>query len=237
MLSQSEIDHYHEAGYVIPDFRLPEEALEEIRAGHDRLLARHPEFRDYCSCLLQYDSGLSEPCPPPGDPRHGRAGAGAELRAVELELLRQARRQRQAHALASGRRVLADPAARDLHGVDRGRRRDARERLPAGDQGLAPGAPAAPPPDGRGGRGDADPGAAARGVRRAPGGRSRAGAGPGLAARRVPAARLGGQHLGAAAARHDACASCRPARCSTARSRPSCIGGSASPTIRCARSI
>jgi ectoine hydroxylase-related dioxygenase (phytanoyl-CoA dioxygenase family) len=58
MLSQSEIDHYHEAGYVIPDFRLPEEALEEIRAGHDRLLARHPEFRDYCSCLLQYDLGF-----------------------------------------------------------------------------------------------------------------------------------------------------------------------------------
>jgi hypothetical protein len=58
MLSQSEIDHYHEAGYVIPDFRLPEEALEEIRAAHDRLLARHPEFRDYCSCLLQYDTGF-----------------------------------------------------------------------------------------------------------------------------------------------------------------------------------
>ena len=58
MLSPSEIAHYHEAGYVIPDFRLPEETLAEIRAGHDRLLAKHPEFRDYCSCLLQYDTGF-----------------------------------------------------------------------------------------------------------------------------------------------------------------------------------
>jgi len=30
----------------------------EIRDAHDRLLARHPEFRDYCSCLLQYDTGF-----------------------------------------------------------------------------------------------------------------------------------------------------------------------------------
>jgi ectoine hydroxylase-related dioxygenase (phytanoyl-CoA dioxygenase family) len=58
MLRQAEIDHYHEAGYVIPDFQLPEDRLEEIRAAHGRLLAKHPEFRDYCSCLLQYDTGF-----------------------------------------------------------------------------------------------------------------------------------------------------------------------------------
>ena len=58
MLSQAEIDHYHDKGYVIPDFRLPEETLAEIRSAHDRLLAKHPEFRDYCSCLLQYDTGF-----------------------------------------------------------------------------------------------------------------------------------------------------------------------------------
>jgi ectoine hydroxylase-related dioxygenase (phytanoyl-CoA dioxygenase family) len=58
MLSQAEIDHYRDKGYVIPDFRLPEATLAEIRAGHDRLLAKHPEFRDYCSCLLQYDTGF-----------------------------------------------------------------------------------------------------------------------------------------------------------------------------------
>ena len=54
-LSKQEIEHYHEAGYVIPDYRLPEETLESIRADYDRLLARHPEFHDYCPMLLRYD--------------------------------------------------------------------------------------------------------------------------------------------------------------------------------------
>ena len=54
-LSKQEIEHYHEAGYVIPDYRLPEETLESIRADYDRLLARHPEFQDYCPMLLRYD--------------------------------------------------------------------------------------------------------------------------------------------------------------------------------------
>jgi ectoine hydroxylase-related dioxygenase (phytanoyl-CoA dioxygenase family) len=58
MLRQSEIEHYHQAGYVIPDFRLPDDTLDAIRAAHDRLLAKHPEFRDYCSCLLQYDTSF-----------------------------------------------------------------------------------------------------------------------------------------------------------------------------------
>ena len=54
-LSKQEIEHYHEAGYVIPDYRLPEETLESIRADYDRLVARHPEFHDYCPMLLRYD--------------------------------------------------------------------------------------------------------------------------------------------------------------------------------------
>jgi ectoine hydroxylase-related dioxygenase (phytanoyl-CoA dioxygenase family) len=58
MLSDVEIQKYHEDGYVIPDFRLPEETLEEIRGAHARLLQKHPEFRDYCSCLLAYDTGF-----------------------------------------------------------------------------------------------------------------------------------------------------------------------------------
>lgn len=58
MLSDAEIKQYHEDGYVIPDFRLPEEALDDIRVAHDRLLRKHPEFRDYCSCLLAYDTGF-----------------------------------------------------------------------------------------------------------------------------------------------------------------------------------
>ena len=58
MLSDVEVQKYHEDGYVIPDFRLPGETLEEIRGAHGRLLTKHPEFRDYCSCLLAYDTGF-----------------------------------------------------------------------------------------------------------------------------------------------------------------------------------
>ena len=58
MLSQAEIETYHEKGYVVPDYRLPEETLRRIRADHDRLLARHPEFRDNCSALLHHDLGF-----------------------------------------------------------------------------------------------------------------------------------------------------------------------------------
>ena len=63
MLTDAQIAHYHEQGYVFPDFRLPEETLEGIRADHDRLLAEypgHPEFRDNCSALLSYDFGFLE---------------------------------------------------------------------------------------------------------------------------------------------------------------------------------
>ncbi len=55
MLSDAQIDEYNEKGYVVPDYRLPESLLERIRADHDRLLAKHPEFRDNCSTLLHYD--------------------------------------------------------------------------------------------------------------------------------------------------------------------------------------
>ena len=54
-LSEAEVERYHEDGYVIPEYRLPEKILQDIRADYDRLLARHPEFRDYCPMLLRYD--------------------------------------------------------------------------------------------------------------------------------------------------------------------------------------
>lgn len=55
MLTEAQIGQYHEDGYVIPDFCLPEEELETIRWHHDRLIARHPEFRNYCPSLLEHD--------------------------------------------------------------------------------------------------------------------------------------------------------------------------------------
>lgn len=60
MLTEEQVARYHEDGYVIPDFRLPPETLERIRDDHDRLLARCPQFRDYCSCLLAHDVGFLE---------------------------------------------------------------------------------------------------------------------------------------------------------------------------------
>ena len=58
MLSEAEIATYHDKGYVVPDYRLPEETLARIRADHDVLLAKHPEFRDNCSALLHHDLGF-----------------------------------------------------------------------------------------------------------------------------------------------------------------------------------
>ena len=56
MLSKQEIQQYERDGYVIPDFRFPESLLEDIRSAHDRLVERHPEFVDYCSAILAYDT-------------------------------------------------------------------------------------------------------------------------------------------------------------------------------------
>ena len=58
MLTQDQIDAYHRDGYVVPDFRLPADVVESIRARHAALLGRHPEFRDYCPMLLDYDRGF-----------------------------------------------------------------------------------------------------------------------------------------------------------------------------------
>ena len=131
MLTKTQLEQYQEDGYVVPDYRLPDETIEAIREDHDRLLAGHPEYVNYCPNVLAFDSGVPQPCPDTGGAGHGGAGAGSGLRAVELELLRQAGRQRLRNALASGRRVLADSAAGDVHGLDRGGRRDTRERVPS----------------------------------------------------------------------------------------------------------
>ena len=55
MLTQQEIRQYEQDGYVIPNFRLDDDALEAIRAAHTRLLAAHPRFSDYCPALLAFD--------------------------------------------------------------------------------------------------------------------------------------------------------------------------------------
>ncbi|MEM7126717.1 MAG: phytanoyl-CoA dioxygenase family protein [Chloroflexota bacterium] len=56
MLTDEQIERYHQDGFVTPDFRLPSDVVEDIRQAHTRLLERHPEFSDYCSALLAFDT-------------------------------------------------------------------------------------------------------------------------------------------------------------------------------------
>jgi ectoine hydroxylase-related dioxygenase (phytanoyl-CoA dioxygenase family) len=55
MLNDEQIAEYREKGYVVPDYRLSHDVLEDIREAHTQLLARHPEFRDNCAALLSHD--------------------------------------------------------------------------------------------------------------------------------------------------------------------------------------
>ncbi len=56
MLSKDQIEQYHRDGYVTPDYRLSDTVLDDIRDAHDRLIRRYPEFSDYCSALMAFDT-------------------------------------------------------------------------------------------------------------------------------------------------------------------------------------
>ncbi len=45
MLTPKEIERYHERGYVIPDFRLPDALLARLRKGLDHLLATYTDVK------------------------------------------------------------------------------------------------------------------------------------------------------------------------------------------------
>ncbi|WP_193183946.1 phytanoyl-CoA dioxygenase family protein [Nisaea sediminum] len=60
MLTKDQVARYHEDGYVIPDFRLSPDKLERIKQLHAALLERHPEFKDYCNALLDYEPSFRE---------------------------------------------------------------------------------------------------------------------------------------------------------------------------------
>ena len=55
MLTNTQIIQYRSDGYVTPEYQVPEPVLADIRDAHSRLVARHPEFSDYCSALLAFD--------------------------------------------------------------------------------------------------------------------------------------------------------------------------------------
>ncbi len=58
MLTETELRRYHEDGFVVPDFRLPDARIDEIRENHARLVHSHPQFTDYCPTLLSYDASF-----------------------------------------------------------------------------------------------------------------------------------------------------------------------------------
>ena len=62
MLSKLQIELYSNDGYVVPDFKMPEDILNKIEERHDELLKKHPEFKNYCPAILHYDESVLEFC-------------------------------------------------------------------------------------------------------------------------------------------------------------------------------
>ncbi len=56
MLTPAQVQQYQEKGYVTASERLPPHVINDIKEAHSRLLARHPEFYNYCPNLLAYDT-------------------------------------------------------------------------------------------------------------------------------------------------------------------------------------
>ena len=55
MLSEKQVDEYHENGFTIMDYRLSKNDLNDIKNAHKHLIEKHPEYTDYCPKVLAYD--------------------------------------------------------------------------------------------------------------------------------------------------------------------------------------
>ena len=62
MLSKLQIEQYENDGYVIPDFKMPENVLNKIEERHNELLKKYPQFKNYCPAILHYDESFLEFC-------------------------------------------------------------------------------------------------------------------------------------------------------------------------------
>ena len=62
MLNEQQIKNYQKDGYIIPDFKMPEEDLLEIENLHDHLIKKHPKYLNYCPAILQYDERFLKYC-------------------------------------------------------------------------------------------------------------------------------------------------------------------------------
>lgn len=45
LLNEDQIARYHRDGYLVPDYRLPEDVLDRMRTAYDRLLARNTDIK------------------------------------------------------------------------------------------------------------------------------------------------------------------------------------------------
>ena len=62
MLSESEVNKYHEDGYLIPNFTMSEKDLLEIEELHSSLIKKFPKFRNYCPAVLLHDESFLKYC-------------------------------------------------------------------------------------------------------------------------------------------------------------------------------
>ena len=62
MLTKEQIASYHHDGFVIPDFKMPENDLLEIEKKHFDLIKEYPEYINYCPAILLKDETFLKYC-------------------------------------------------------------------------------------------------------------------------------------------------------------------------------
>ena len=62
MLTKEQIASYHHDGFVIPDFKMPENDLLEIENKHFDLIKEYPEYINYCPAILLKDETFLKYC-------------------------------------------------------------------------------------------------------------------------------------------------------------------------------
>jgi hypothetical protein len=192
-LSKQEIEHYHETGYVIPKYRLPEKTLESIRVDYDRLLTRHPEFRDYCPMLLRYDLSFLNYARDPNILDMVEQVIGADIILWNSSFFAKPAENGKKNTMASGWRILATTAARNLHSLASDRRRNGGERLPQIYARITQKQKPTTPSHQQGSEFHPPSRTVGERIRRRKGSPTCPRSGPDIAARRLPIARIGSQ--------------------------------------------
>ena len=62
MLTKDQIASYHHDGFVIPDFKMPENDLLDIENKHFDLIKEYPEYINYCPAILLKDETFLKYC-------------------------------------------------------------------------------------------------------------------------------------------------------------------------------